>query len=176
MFATSVAMGALPTFEGRDVDWVPVDVAANVISELLLLPQSPKTHPTTDSGSEIEPAYAVSNIVNPHPIAWSSLLLLLQNSLHPSPSTNKLEEVSMAEWVKRLNTLADEGADPEQVPGLRLLGFWEDMVGTAATPLFDTEKSRGRSQSLRELGGFSEEWLDGNVRAWREGGFLGVMK
>jgi len=38
--------------------------------------------------------------------------------------------------------------------------------------LFETEKTRGVSASLRDCGAFCGEWIEGNVKVWREGGFL----
>jgi hypothetical protein len=38
--------------------------------------------------------------------------------------------------------------------------------------LFETEKTRSVSASLRDCGAFCGEWIEGNVKVWREGGFL----
>jgi thioester reductase-like protein len=155
LLATSKHMGALPLLERRAVDWVPVDVAASTITELLLPDKA--SSPVT---------YEVHNIVNPHPIPWSTFLSLLQSS-SLSLDSSKLDEVSMAEWVRRLNVLADDGADVEAAPGLRLLSFWESMVRESESKVFDTVKTREMSESLRTLGPFCREWLEANLNALR---------
>lgn len=167
MFATSACVGmkALPEFPGRMVDWVPVDVAAATITELLAAKVGGMKH-----GCEVH------NIVSPSLTPWSSFLSMLQGSGLASDDSS-LEVVPMAEWVRRLNVLADAGASPDEVPGLRLLGFWEDMVEEAGKEsigkVFETAKSCVLAPSLRGLDGFREEWLHANVRAWTESGFLG---
>lgn len=166
MVATSVREGvrALPVLEGRWrwVDWVPVDVAAGTVSEILL------SHSEEDSGEGEK--YSVHNIVNPHPIPWSEMLELLQSAL-ASDGKERLEEVSMKEWVKRLNAVADSSR--EDVPGVRLLAFFEDMVGDeSASKAFETKKSEGVSRSMRECGPVCREWVEKNIKVWRENGFL----
>jgi hypothetical protein len=165
-------MTALPRFEAKSVDWIPVDIAASTISDILLTPKPKATSMTKGEGGE----YNVHNITNPHPIPFSSLLTMLQSSLsssHPSnPST--LEIISMKEWVARLNTLADKGTDPAEVPGLKLLQFFENMADEdeGESKIFETEKTRVVSGALRDCGAFCGEWIEDNVRVWREGGFL----
>jgi hypothetical protein len=174
LFATSAnpEMNALPIFEGKNVDWIPVDIAASTISDILL-----STKPrVTSMSKEEEGEYSVHNITNPHPVPFSSLLTMLQSSLsssHPSNPSN-LEIISMKDWVARLNGLADRGMDPAEMPGLRLLQFFENMADEdeGASKVFETEKTRVLSASLRGCGTFCGEWIEGNVKVWREGGFL----
>ena len=76
----------------------------------------------------------------------------------------------MKEWVARLEKL---GETREDVPGLRLLGFFEGMAeGEEENKKFETKKTQGVSTALRECGPFCGEWLRGNVGVWREIGFL----
>lgn len=96
----------------------------------------------------------------------------------------------MTEWVKKLASTA-ASSEANEIAGLRLLGFFEDMAVTedGVVPtgcvgekgeggvkngdlVFETEKTREISRALRECGPFCGEWMEGNVRAWRESGFL----
>jgi thioester reductase-like protein len=160
LFATSAHpdIHALPRFEKKSVDWIPVNIAASTIYDILL-----------SSTSTPKGEYNVHNITNPHPIPWSSLLCMLQPSL-----SSHLEIVSMREWVSRLNGLADRGVDAKDVPGLRLLQFFENMANDddEESKVYETEKTRAVSGSLRECGAFCGEWIDGNMRVWREMRFL----
>jgi hypothetical protein len=166
MFATSAhpAINALPLFPGKMVDWVPVDVAASTISDVLL-------HPQLDR----EKGYAVHNIVNPDPISWNSLIGMLQASSLTRENC-RMEEVDMKEWVHRLSTLASTGVDSQDVPGLKLLNFFENMCneeeGHVVSKLFETQKTRRVSRALRECGGMKQEWIEMILGRWREGGFI----
>lgn len=84
----------------------------------------------------------------------------------------------MKTWVHRLTSLANSGADPKNVPGLRLLQFFENMLdeeeveGHVGSKVFETGKTRNISKTLRECGGMRGEWIRANVERWREVGFL----
>jgi thioester reductase-like protein len=168
MFATSVhpEINALPLFSGKMVDWVPVNVAASTITEILL---------------HRENGYSVHNIVNPHPIKWEELMEMLQSSSLTGKEKSKLEGVDMKEWVHRLKMLSDSAESdpmisPLTVPGLKLLHFFENMCneeeGHVVSKLFETEKTREVSRALRECGAMRGEWIEMNVQRWREGGFV----
>ena len=173
---------ALPRLQ-RMVDWMPVDIAATAIAEILL------SHHTD---ATLEEVYEVHNIVNPHPIPWSSLITMLQSSRPALSSAGaQIAVIPLADWVARLAALADVGVSPTEIPALKLLGAFEMMVdeevagereseeegsgsgiGNGGKKVFETTKSQGLSNALRECGSFCQEWLDGNVRVWRESGFL----
>ena len=179
MFASSAhpLMNSLPVFRNRErrVDWIPVDVAAAAIVDILL-PEEAGT--TQEKGA----GYEVHNVVNPCPITWAHLIGILQNSTPRLSSSlkkgTKTEEIPLGEWVSRLSALADQGVSPTEVPGLKLLRFFEEMAeeetreGNEGNRVFDTQKSRAISMALRECGAFCQEWVNGNVRVWRESGFL----
>lgn len=166
MFATSFhpGMRCLPELPGQMVDWIPVDVAAGAIAELLV--SGSEFGKADGEGEKGGQKYEVHNITNPHPIPWTDLGSMLQR-------ISPVEQVPMSTWVARLNALADAGTTPEQVPGLKLLQFFENMVSdTEESKLFETAKSEGISESLRGCPAFCQEWLDGNVRMWKETGFM----
>jgi len=207
MFASSAhpAINALPELHGKSIDWIPVDIAASGVADILLASASalasqaqsqdgiPQQKATTTRGEanvnvenelgnadaekqsgEPEDNYRVHNIVNPHPIRWSELLAMLQKS---APSL-QLASIPMKDWVGRLNAVADASSPSSssslsEVPGLRLLQFFEDMVDdTSESKVFETKKSEVISAALRSCPAFCQEWIDDNVRVWRESGFL----
>jgi thioester reductase-like protein len=169
MFASSAKLGAVPMLgkgDGKRVDWIPVDVAGEAISEILLEPATP--NPTVK--------YTVHNIVNPNPISWTSLVALLQKS---GISSKPMEEISLSSWVGKLNDAVESGKDATEIPGLRLLQFFENMVEADGKEMgaeeedrvFETMESRGVSAALRACPGFCGDWVEGNVKWWRYGGF-----
>ncbi|KAL3427577.1 male sterility protein [Phlyctema vagabunda] len=174
LFSTSAhpSIAALPDLPNKTVDWIPVDIAAATISALLCPSEDDKD---TDM-------YAVHNITNPHSITWSSLLGFLQSTLAPSPP--QLEIVSMQEWVARLNAAAAaaatmtttttvEAKPQQEIQGLRLLQFFENMVGDVQpSKIFETQKTQDRVEALRACKPFCRDWLEDNVKVWRESGFI----
>lgn len=161
MFASSthLSISAIPDFRGKVVDWVPVDIAAGTIRDVLL-------------SEKKQEEYAVHNIVNPSPIPWAELIGILQRG--DLSRVEKMNVVSMKEWVRRLSSQAEAGVSPDEISGLRLLQFFENMAleDVEEEKMFETEKTRGISESLRECGSFNQQWLDSNVRVWKETGFL----
>ena len=150
------------------MDWIPVNVAASTITDLLT-----EGNGDGEGGKE---RYQVSNIVNPHQIGWGELVDMLQEAGSKSVTGKKeMEVISMKEWVARLSKLADRGVCPDEVPGLRLLHFFEGMVGGEEEEdgrVFETEKTQAVSGALAACEAFNGGWLDENVRVWREIGFL----
>lgn len=163
MFATSLHpdMNAIPAFPGKCVDWIPVDVAAGTITDSLTC---------ADEGTQ----YEVHNIVNPRRIKWEELVGMLQDIASSGEQSKKMEVVSMKEWVEKLNGLADAGVSPDEVPGLKLLQFFEGMLGDGEEEerVFETGKTEGVSGALAGCQAFNGGWVEKNVEIWREGGFL----
>lgn len=148
MFSTSVSLKALPTLPSKSVDWIPVDVAAQVISDIIL----------HDSLS----IYSVHNIVNPCPISWEALISMLKEVLG-------LEEIGIKEWVKRLQDLGER----EEVVGMKLLDMFEGMVeDQEASKIFETGKTQKISQELRDCPAVGAEWMRNYVLRWKKGGFM----
>lgn len=163
IFASSAhpSVSAIPGFKMKMVDWVPVDVAARTVGDILL------------SGNE--EGYKVHHVVNPCPIPWESLVQMLQGSKLVSVEGKKMDCIPMKEWVQRLAALAEAGASPDEVPGLRLLQFFESMAleeEEERTKFFETAKTREISESLRGCETFNQGWVDGNVKSWKMIGFL----
>ena len=157
----------MPLFPGKMVDWVPVDIAASTITEILV----PGPYNTDTKDGRQKGRYSVHNIVNPHQIEWRELVTMLQETRHSQ--LPKLEEISMKAWVERLSALADKGLSPDEVPGLKLLQFFEKMVDDEGqSKFFETGKTREISKSLRDLGPYCKEWLLASFDVWRKDGFL----
>lgn len=77
----------------------------------------------------------------------------------------------MKEWVRRLNTQAEKKISPEELPGLRLLQFFEKMGDEeeCGSRVFETGRTVEISESLRALGPFCGEWLERSFESWGMG-------
>lgn len=175
LFATSLhpLMACVPAFPSRTVDWVPVDVAAATISNVLLLRSDGAGAGAVD-GTDGRGRYEVHNVVNPKRIEWRELVSMLRDT---APPGRTLEEVSMREWVAKLSQLADAGVSPDEVPGLRLLHVFEGMAGEGEGEggqerVFETRKTALASSAMAGCEAFNRHWLGKNVDVWRESGFL----
>lgn len=170
VFATCAKLGAVPDLPGTMVDWIPVDVAGQSIVEIL----THRQHPTSGA-DERGHAYTVHNIVNPHCLPWSDVVAMLQSS-DIARKGKKLRQVSMVEWVGLLNKAADEGMSADELPALRLLGFFEEMAaGTSKSEdsiKFETAGSQEISPALAACEGYQAQRLAASVRKWKEDGFI----
>lgn len=168
LFATSLHgnVRAVPDLKKKMIDWVPVDICASTISDILLRDSK------VDKQAEV--ACQVFNIVNPRLISWKEVVEMLQTI-----SKQQLEVVSMKFWVEKLNELLEKGANAKSVPGLRLLAVFESMVKDeeCGDSQIDgkqliTAKTASQSANFRELEAYNTDWMGKSMEAWREEKFL----
>ncbi|THX66856.1 male sterility protein [Aureobasidium pullulans] len=157
MFPIMIATGlkylnAMPTFDKQTVDWLPVDICAKAINTLISTPMS-------------DVSYALHNLVNPSTISWSGFLSALEHAFD-----SQFERIDMREWVARLQDLSEKVDD---VPGAKLLGFFENMVEEEqATPQFETSKTVTLVPRLRDCKAVDGKLLKLYMERWRADGFL----
>ncbi|KAK3988006.1 hypothetical protein QBC44DRAFT_293882 [Cladorrhinum sp. PSN332] len=158
LVATSLELGMIPAqLGGRQgrVDWLPVDLAAEVIVELV-------------SGErDEEKGVECWNVVNPKVGDWGVLAKAVKNYYEEKGKEVKI--VSPREWVQGLKRVAKEENDGDKYPALKLLDFFEewDTDENEGEVVFETRDAMERSETLREMKPVGEEtmgrWLDG----WR---------
>jgi hypothetical protein len=184
MFATALhpLIRAIPSFSTKQVDWIPINIAAAAICDIVLSHScfpiaiqspSPPTTPVSESDG-YKTDYSVHNITNPNPISWSEFVRQLRDATGTDEMT--LPTVSMKEWLKRLVAVIDL---PDEVPGLRLLQFFENMADAESSEKetqthysFETGKTQEISNALRACKEFNGEWLKDYVAAWKSMGFI----
>lgn len=154
---TSKSMGCIPESLGpmNTVEWIPVDILAQILLELFDPPPPPEPEARTH----------VFHVVNPSPTDWSALLPTAKTHLGDGIAT-----VSLATWMARLRRCADRALDVEEFPAVKLLGFLEGVLAgeTAGRvfPRLETERASGASGTLRGLGAVSEAWMGVWMRQW----------
>ncbi|KAH8803282.1 male sterility protein [Xylogone sp. PMI_703] len=165
LFASSVhtTINALPALKMKIVDWVPVNVAAKVISEVVFQPhKKDQAHRNT---------YDVHNITNPNPLPWSTLLDIL-NKANLSSKNQPLPIIPLSEWLRRHHTTATD----LEIPALRLLPSFEGLLvdeeDGIKDKVFETSKTQIISPILKESGPVCEDWAEKWIGRWREEGFL----
>jgi len=118
-----------------------VDIAAGTIRDVLM--EKCMNHQTH---------FTVLNIVHPNPIYWSELLTILQES-RTNEGKAELKEVPRLAWIEKVNQAVSSTGDSEQLPAMRLIGFFEDMaLGGGVPRKFLSEKALALSPTLRDAG------------------------
>ncbi|PVH91860.1 acetyl-CoA synthetase-like protein [Periconia macrospinosa] len=162
---TAKAMGKMPEGGMADVDWVPVDVAAQAVVELSLIPTSSQPSCSSSSSDECDDALQVYHILNPNPIPWSAFLSSLLPLISPS---SPFSTVPLVDWVAALSEVdAHDAQAVAAAPAVKILDFFRGIAGAGGSGVsLSTEKAVGRSEALREVGGVKGEWVERWMRAW----------
>lgn len=167
LIRSSISLRALPENLGpiEDIDWVPVDLAAVVMSELCLnLVQQ-----TRDRSSDAR----FFHLVNPHCTQWSTLVPSIMANMDSS-----VRCVKFVEWVTMLKqgaSTADgfRGVDEGSNPAAKLIDFFDNLQDRAIrfpkakTTLLDTKETVKVSKTLASLKPVDEGWMSLWMRQWK---------
>lgn len=169
LLASSKYLGLLPDSLGamNTVSWVPVDILAKVIVQLLDVTVSQTVQSFVD-----EPA--VYNLVNPQVSVWSDLMETVQEGLG-GPS--KIQAVPFGEWVEALAKSANDnhGFVVEANPATKLLDFYRLVSRDThqATSQkenrqleYEVERLKRDSSEAAKLGAVSPEWIKIWLKQW----------
>lgn len=171
---SSLHVGAVPDSLGASqtkIDWVPIDLLAEVLVELTLNIARQEA-PTPIQAEETGKA-RVFHPLNPHPVTWKSLLPSIVNTLsHSNARTEKIDTVPFQAWLDKVRTDAETAgsADVETMlksnPAAKLLGFYEKLAEDGKTLEFETSKTEDASSKMRAIGEIKPEWIERWVGAW----------
>lgn len=157
-------MRALPEDLGSqdNIDWVPIDLAAHIISEMVFNPES-----SEESKSRF------FHVLNPNTIRWKSILPLIRERLQKQQNI-PIDVLSFNSWVRKLRNASgnmspvSEDGVSQGVSGLKLLEFYEtirlpDRVGEEQGPVssesrWELRRSLKASSKLGSLEGVSSKW------------------
>ena len=144
MFSSSIDLQAIPVFRERQVDWLPVDCAAETIRDVLI------------RGKQVAGTTTIYQVVHPRPAPWRDLVHILQDR-QMQETGERLEEVAMSTWVERLRTRSELDHD---VVGLKLVSFFEQMALEGDHKrIFLTEKTCLISAALSNCPSLAPSWL-----------------
>jgi hypothetical protein len=157
---TSKSLGRIPDSLGAahdEVSWMPVDVAAKAILELVPLGLA------TRSGVAFVNCY---NVVNPQTARWSCLVAAVQQYYAEKGQT--IARVAFDEWLRELGTIGKGMAADivEDYPALKLVDFFEGMAADGAKGRwgYATKRAVVRSAAMAEMRPVDE----GLLRNWLE--------
>lgn len=172
LLASSKYLGLLPDSLGamRTISWVPVDILAKVILQLLDVTCGHASE--TEHSSLKEPA--VYNLVNPQISAWSELITTVQKGLG-EPSN--IQIVPFGDWVEALakSTNDNHGFVAETNPATKLLDFFR-LISRDSQQLesqkvneqleYEVKRLKKDSSEAAQLGPVSPEWMKIWLKKW----------
>lgn len=154
--STSKAMGIIPGSLGNQdlVDWVPVDVTAQIIVELGVSRLRRQEDDRLD----------VFHIVNSKVVSWRELVPVIQEYYGGS---EKLRSVPFAEWVAELRKVPVTAEEVKTKPGIKLLDFYEGLTGETGLPRLATAHTVQCSKALRELNPVNGDLMRNYLNQWQ---------
>ena len=164
---SSVHLGALPDTVGAAldrVDWVPIDLLADILVDLALFSNAPVYHP-----------------LNLHPQTWQEIKPFVVNAVQKTYG-EKLETIPAQEWVLRVRqdielasaSKGDKSLDEKELqahldknPAAKLLQFFEAIVTqTAPESTLDTKVTSKASEKLQAVDAVKSDWVQKWVQEW----------
>ena len=166
LIASSKFLGQIPETLGplRNVDWVPVDLLANIVVDLLVVAGS--TH--SSKGMKGAAKTAVYHVANPSSVPWTSLLPVVTQALGSSVSV-----VNFADWVTALqNSTAETSRNVSDNPAIKLISFFENLQDKAIrfprahAATLDVQRTKELSEHLAALEPVNAPWMELWMRQW----------
>lgn len=143
------------------IDWVPVDLLADILVDLALLRSSS--------------ALNFYHLVNLHPQSWKEIRPIVANTLCKI-SGKALETIPEREWVLRVRRdveLPSQAGEKElqlrlsRNPAAKLLEFFETaMAQRTPENALDVQSTTEVSEKLREVDAVKPEWIQKWVQEW----------
>ncbi len=168
MIASSKRLGKIPRTLGLadEIDWIPVDVFASIIMELLPIKSNPKGAARKTGGNEA----VVHHVANPNIVTWKALLPMVCQYF-----SDDVVVVDFVEWCEALRNSFDSGAekkDGDVNPAVRLWDYFDNLRDKtvrypkvrAAT--LDATQTVRRSPTLADLEAVSSDWMQLWLSQW----------
>jgi len=175
MIRSALTTGCLPNLRDETVTWLPVDVAADAIVQIV-------QHAATGNGDHSDPDL-VYHLLNPVMFSFRDDLLPM---LKAHPAMPQFDIVEPDEWLDRLEK---SESDVEKNPSMKLLDFWRIKYGGASKAAavaakvrgdeevtagltFETTRTRAHAKVLDEIRdpvseGLAARYVDVWMRRWR---------
>ncbi|TVY56661.1 Non-canonical non-ribosomal peptide synthetase FUB8 [Lachnellula cervina] len=180
---SSFYLGCIPTSVGpslNNVNWVPVDLLAEVIVELAFSSHKDEFY-TSLLGSEMQAR--VFHPLNLHSTTWETICPIISkelSALRENTAGDGLKFTTLEKWVQLVQEDLESGTDSngsgtptletkvKENPAAKLLGYFgalvEEKEGTH--PGLDTAETAKTSSKLRALGEIQSEWIRTWIAGW----------
>lgn len=138
------------------MDWIPVDVLADALTEILL----PHSAPTRTGKTRY------MHFVNPSKAYWSDMAPIILSKLD---SDQKLEVVAFTDWLDCLAEASEKLTEIDGIPAVKLLDFLrESSHYSIERASFSTKDTERLSPTLKKLPPVSAEWMEHWLNQWKE--------
>jgi thioester reductase-like protein len=151
-------LGQIPSDLGAldCMNWIPVDILADALTEALLSGSSPKRDDKT----------RYMHFVNPRKTYWSDMAHLMSAKLDIG---RKLELVTFTDWLESLAEASEKLTEIDSTPAIKLLDFLKEMAHYSIDrPSFATKDTESCSPTLREMLPVSIEWMEQWLNQWKQ--------
>lgn len=176
MIISSVQIGAIPdsldsTFDR--IDWVPIDLLADILVELALergLSAASLTASETQHADVYHP-------LNPHTTTWTALRGIVLEELS-SHTMKPIEIVPLREWVakvrKEAESMVDSGGNVDleaalrRNPAAKLIDFFEDLAFSEniSTNQLEFSGTLALSKAMQGLEPIKDAWVRKWISEW----------
>ena len=151
MLMTSKSIGLIPA-DLPPVDWIPVDIAAKIVSELAF-----------EDMRDLSCTSKYYHVVNPQPVPWRNFIPSVERYCGPG-----VEVVPLSQWTEKLRTFdAIDAKELSSKPALKLLNFFSLIVSNGPTTKYQTSASVQASKTMAGLEPVNlvlmQKWLDQSV-------------
>ena len=179
LIISSLQIGALPESFGStfdSIDWVPVDILADVIVEL-----ANTMEPSAEAGKRFPEAHAgVYHPLNPRKTGWSALKAVVLEELEDRTRT-RLEVIPLRRWIAKVRQSIENMVDHEseandvsleralrKLPAAKLLDFYEELAANENAPAnqLETSEALKLSATMRGMEPVKDEWMRKWIREW----------
>ncbi|KAL8696958.1 MAG: hypothetical protein Q9224_002531 [Gallowayella concinna] len=153
------------------VDWIPVNLVAEIVGELSASErQSTGEEGTNGVGhreKETDAGLSVVHVVNPKKTTWQNLLPIIQKQI------SGVQVTDYSTWVAALRqSLSDGLKDVDDNPAVKLLAFFEGiemgMTEAKGGVTLDTRRTEAKSPTMKDLQPVGSEWMVNWMRQWEE--------
>ncbi|KAH8799324.1 hypothetical protein F5884DRAFT_758350 [Xylogone sp. PMI_703] len=167
---TSSNVRAVPDRLGslqQKIDWIPMDVLAEVLVELAFKPVAGLEGRDIVVEDDVRCSAIVFHVMNPHPTTWDALLPSVIETLRlANQGKGDIEIVSFEKWLQKLKeaadvNIADVNSLIETNPAVKMVDAYETLLSTEA-PEFVMDRVVRASTKLKEVEAISPYW----VRRW----------
>lgn len=179
MIISSVKIGAFPESLGPTfdrVDWVPIDLLADILVELALKRGQSAARCTATDTQHAD----VFHPLNSHTTTWTALRAIVLDEV-TSKTKRPMEVVPLRAWIAKVRKEAEsafengENADNVTLeaalrsnPAAKLVDFYEDLIASEKVSANQLEFSETLklSKAMRELEPIKGEWVRKWIREW----------
>ncbi|KAF7192480.1 Non-canonical non-ribosomal peptide synthetase FUB8 [Pseudocercospora fuligena] len=155
---SSKALGILPKTLGNQdtVDWVPMDLAAKSVVELAA------------ARSKQSEKLAITHLVNPRTVSWSSLVPTVKTSLEQERG-EAVKVVSFKEWLQALSSSPRTPEEIEKKPGLKIIDFYEALqTEGSGLPPMSTSQTQKLSKTVAQMKPIDSTLMAKWLKEWQQ--------